>query len=193
MSPPSNRCDRSWAKQDLSCARSPTAPQLPPQLPNDLRPAHHRMEYAGLGGARGAKCAPQRCRACRQGDHSLGFVGRGACGDGIESRCRRLHHQTLFAAGSGCEGVRGAACACATGRSSALCCDELVLDASTHCVMAQGKLIHLRGTEYRLLEFLMSHSGRTFNRSQLLYHVWGTTPKSTSARSMSAYKDCGRY
>ncbi len=55
----------------------------------------------------------------------------------------------------------------------ALCCDELVLDASTHCVMAQGKLIHLRGMEYRLLEFLMSHSGRTFNRSQLLYHVWG--------------------
>ena len=31
----------------------------------------------------------------------------------------------------------------------------------------------LRGVEYRLLEFLMSHPGRTFNRNQLLAQVWG--------------------
>ena len=55
----------------------------------------------------------------------------------------------------------------------ALRCDELVLDASTNRVTAQGKLINLRGVEYRLLEFLMSHSGKTFNRTQLLSRVWG--------------------
>jgi len=55
----------------------------------------------------------------------------------------------------------------------ALSCDELVLDASTNRVSARGKLLNLRGVEYRLLEFLMSHHGRTFNRTQLLSQVWG--------------------
>jgi two-component system phosphate regulon response regulator PhoB len=55
----------------------------------------------------------------------------------------------------------------------ALSCDELALDASTNRVTARGKLLNLRGVEYRLLEFLMSHHGRTFNRTQLLSHVWG--------------------
>lgn len=55
----------------------------------------------------------------------------------------------------------------------ALCCGDLVLDTATHHVTARGKLLNLRGTEYRLLEFLMSHSGRIFNRNQLLAHVWG--------------------
>jgi two-component system, OmpR family, phosphate regulon response regulator PhoB len=52
-------------------------------------------------------------------------------------------------------------------------CDDLVLDASTNRVTAHGKLLNLRGVEYRLLEFLMSHRGRTFNRTQLLRQVWG--------------------
>jgi two-component system phosphate regulon response regulator PhoB len=55
----------------------------------------------------------------------------------------------------------------------ALSCDELVLDASTNRVTAHGKVVNLRGVEYRLLEFLMSHAGRTFNRTQLLAQVWG--------------------
>ena len=55
----------------------------------------------------------------------------------------------------------------------ALTCDDLVLDAATNRVTAQGKLINLRGVEYRLLEFLMAHTGRTFNRAQLLSRVWG--------------------
>ena len=55
----------------------------------------------------------------------------------------------------------------------ALCCDELVLDAATNRVTVRGKLVNLRGVEYRLLEFLMAHTGRTFNRTQLLSHVWG--------------------
>ena len=55
----------------------------------------------------------------------------------------------------------------------ALSCDDLVLDASTNRVTAHGRLLNLRGVEYRLLEFLMSHRGRTFNRTQLLAQVWG--------------------
>lgn len=52
-------------------------------------------------------------------------------------------------------------------------CDGLVLESSTNRVTAQGRLLNLRGVEYRLLEFLMSHPGRTYNRTQLLSHVWG--------------------
>ena len=55
----------------------------------------------------------------------------------------------------------------------ALNCDELVLDAATNRVTARGRSLSLRGVEYRLLEFLMSHAGRTFNRTQLLAQVWG--------------------
>jgi two-component system phosphate regulon response regulator PhoB len=32
--------------------------------------------------------------------------------------------------------------------------------------------LNVRGAEYRLLEFLMSHPGRTLNRTQLLAQVW---------------------
>jgi two-component system phosphate regulon response regulator PhoB len=55
----------------------------------------------------------------------------------------------------------------------ALCCDALILDAATNRVTVNGELMNLRGVEYRLLEFLMSHTGRTFNRTQLLSRVWG--------------------
>ena len=55
----------------------------------------------------------------------------------------------------------------------ALECDDLVLDAATNRVTAHGKLMNLRGVEYRLLEFLMAHRGKTFNRAQLLNRVWG--------------------
>ncbi len=54
-----------------------------------------------------------------------------------------------------------------------LTCDDLVLDPATNRVTAQGKPVNLRGVEYRLLEFLMSHTGKTFNRNQLLRQVWG--------------------
>ena len=55
----------------------------------------------------------------------------------------------------------------------ALSCDELVLDSATNRVTARGKSVNLRCVEYRLLEFLMSHPGKTFNRTQLLAQVWG--------------------
>jgi len=58
---------------------------------------------------------------------------------------------------------------------TALCCDELILDAATSRVTVQGQLLNLRGVEYRLLEFLMVNQGRTFDRSELLEQVWGDT------------------
>jgi two-component system, OmpR family, phosphate regulon response regulator PhoB len=56
---------------------------------------------------------------------------------------------------------------------SPLTFDELVLDSRANRVIARGKLINLRTVEYRLLEFLMTHAGRAFNREQLLVNVWG--------------------
>jgi two-component system phosphate regulon response regulator PhoB len=50
---------------------------------------------------------------------------------------------------------------------------DLVLNPATTTVTAVGRLIDLRGVEYRLLEFLMSHPGRTFNRTQLSAQIWG--------------------
>jgi two-component system phosphate regulon response regulator PhoB len=54
-----------------------------------------------------------------------------------------------------------------------LSCDQLVLDSVAKRVTVRGQPLGLRGVEYRLLEFLMSNPGRTFNRRQLLAHVWG--------------------
>jgi two-component system phosphate regulon response regulator PhoB len=56
---------------------------------------------------------------------------------------------------------------------SMLSCEGLLLDSATNRVTAGGRPINLRGIEYRLLEFLMSNVGRTFNRTQLLAQVWG--------------------
>jgi two-component system, OmpR family, phosphate regulon response regulator PhoB len=55
---------------------------------------------------------------------------------------------------------------------AALRFDSLALNTSTNRVTVQGAVINVRGAEYRLLEFLMSHPGRTFNRMQLLAQVW---------------------
>jgi two-component system phosphate regulon response regulator PhoB len=41
-----------------------------------------------------------------------------------------------------------------------------------HRVTALGTPLRPRAAEYRLLEFLMAHPGRTFSRTQLLAHVW---------------------
>lgn len=51
---------------------------------------------------------------------------------------------------------------------------ELVMDTVSHRVNHKGNLIHLGPTEYRLLEFFMSHAGRAYSRGQLLDHVWGS-------------------
>ena len=50
---------------------------------------------------------------------------------------------------------------------------DLAMDQDAHRVTRGGKPIHLGPTEYRLLEYLMSHPGRVFAREQLLDAVWG--------------------
>jgi two-component system phosphate regulon response regulator PhoB len=55
---------------------------------------------------------------------------------------------------------------------AALSFNSLNLDTATNRVTAQGSVLNVRGAEYRLLEFLMSHPGKTFNRTQLLAQVW---------------------
>jgi two-component system, OmpR family, phosphate regulon response regulator PhoB len=47
------------------------------------------------------------------------------------------------------------------------------LDLGSHRVSIGGELVHMGPTEYRLLELLMRHPERAFDRSQLLDRVWG--------------------
>lgn len=49
----------------------------------------------------------------------------------------------------------------------------LTLDTVSRRVLHGGEEIHLGPTEYRMLEFFMSHPGRAYSRGQLLDHVWG--------------------
>lgn len=51
--------------------------------------------------------------------------------------------------------------------------DSLEMDTISRRVSHDGSEIHLGPTEYRLLEFFMSHAGRAYSRAQLLDHVWG--------------------
>ncbi len=53
-------------------------------------------------------------------------------------------------------------------------CDDLTLDTLANRATAHGQLLVLRAVEYRILEFLMSHPGKTFNRAQILKQVWGS-------------------
>ena len=50
---------------------------------------------------------------------------------------------------------------------------SLVLDTNTRKVTGGDKDIPLGPTEYRLLNFFMTHQGRSFSRSQIMDHVWG--------------------
>lgn len=51
---------------------------------------------------------------------------------------------------------------------------DIMLDRGAHRVRRGAIDIHLGPTEYRLLEYLMSHPGRVFSREQLLDSVWGS-------------------
>ena len=49
----------------------------------------------------------------------------------------------------------------------------LELDTAGHRVLSAGEEIKLGPTEYRLLQFLMTHPDRVYSRTQLLDRVWG--------------------
>lgn len=52
--------------------------------------------------------------------------------------------------------------------------DGLRLDPLSHRVTAHAQTVEIGPTEYRLLEFFMSHPERVYSRSQLLDRVWGS-------------------
>lgn len=50
----------------------------------------------------------------------------------------------------------------------------LSLDTISRRVLINKEEIQIGPTEYRLLEFFMSHPGRAYSRTQILDHVWGS-------------------
>ncbi|ODC04945.1 phosphate regulon transcriptional regulatory protein PhoB [Terasakiispira papahanaumokuakeensis] len=51
--------------------------------------------------------------------------------------------------------------------------DGLTLDPVSHRVLADGQQLDMGPTEFRLLQFFMTHQERAYSRSQLLDQVWG--------------------
>ncbi|MFL0803962.1 MAG: phosphate regulon transcriptional regulator PhoB [Agarilytica sp.] len=51
--------------------------------------------------------------------------------------------------------------------------EGLLLDPSSHRVSINDTPLNMGPTEYRLLEFFLTHQERVYSRGQLLDHVWG--------------------
>ena len=51
--------------------------------------------------------------------------------------------------------------------------EGLILDQGSHRVMVGGRTVALGPTEYRMLEFFMTHPERVYTRDQLLDRIWG--------------------
>jgi two-component system phosphate regulon response regulator PhoB len=51
--------------------------------------------------------------------------------------------------------------------------EGLALDQGSHRVLSGDRTIALGPTEYRMLEFFMTHPERVYSRDQLLDRVWG--------------------
>lgn len=51
--------------------------------------------------------------------------------------------------------------------------DNLCLDPTSHRVTINSQPVEMGPTEYRLLEFFLTHQERAYTRGQLLDHVWG--------------------
>jgi len=51
---------------------------------------------------------------------------------------------------------------------------QITIDTVSRQVFLNNVPTRFGPTEYRLLEFFMTHNGRSFSREQLLNHVWGT-------------------
>ncbi|MFY0989020.1 phosphate regulon transcriptional regulator PhoB [Halomonas sp. C05BenzN] len=51
--------------------------------------------------------------------------------------------------------------------------EGLLLDPVSHRISANGRALEMGPTEYRLLQFFMSHPERAYTRGQLLDQVWG--------------------
>ncbi|ALM54380.1 phosphate regulon transcriptional regulator PhoB [Halomonas huangheensis] len=51
--------------------------------------------------------------------------------------------------------------------------EGLMLDPVSHRVSVEGRSLEMGPTEYRLLQFFMTHQERAYTRGQLLDQVWG--------------------
>jgi len=60
--------------------------------------------------------------------------------------------------------------------SSTLTLADLTIDDVAHRVTRGSEEIHLSPTEYKLVAFLLSNTGRVMSRGQLLTNVWGYSP-----------------
>ena len=64
--------------------------------------------------------------------------------------------------------------------------DDIEIDTSAMLLTVRGKGVPATATEFRLLEYLATHSGRVFTRDQLLDAVWRDTHYVTP-RSVDVY------
>ena len=51
-------------------------------------------------------------------------------------------------------------------------CADLELDDDAHRVTRAGQVVKLSATEFKLLRFLLTNTGRVLTRAQILDHVW---------------------
>jgi two-component system phosphate regulon response regulator PhoB len=51
---------------------------------------------------------------------------------------------------------------------------DIEMDRTAHRVRRSGEDVHIRPTEFKLLDHLIQHPGRVFSREQLLDAIWGS-------------------
>ena len=51
---------------------------------------------------------------------------------------------------------------------------DIEMDRATHRVRRSGRELHIRPTEFKILDQLIQHPGRVFSREQLLDTIWGS-------------------
>ncbi|NJD05367.1 MAG: response regulator, partial [Methylococcaceae bacterium] len=59
------------------------------------------------------------------------------------------------------------------GKAAKITAGPLSLDPTEHRVTLSGSEVAISPTEYRLLEFFLTHPGKVYSRTQLLDQVWG--------------------
>ena len=48
----------------------------------------------------------------------------------------------------------------------------LILDKGKRIILVEGEEVRLTATEYKILEFMMSHPGQVFSAEQIYENVW---------------------
>jgi DNA-binding response OmpR family regulator len=169
----SNRCARDSAKQVSWCARSPTARRRRGGGGASAASGDHRLEHARAS----ALDLIQGCARTRSASDRL-IILSALSGEQDVVTGLDLGADDYIAKPFSLREVVARVCAVLRSRhrdTQRLVAElrRLVLDASDQSRDRARQLVNLRGIEYRLLEFLMSNPGRTFNRTQLLAQVWG--------------------